>query len=127
MLDPKVTLTDCPDCGAKPGEIHILGCTAERCCYCGGQLLMCLICDGCPELDDEELWAPPLDDRLEWTGTWPGEEECREFGWYAKACPGGWVPCDPEDPKAIPDLNRLYSDARYDRNKRRFVFRSARS
>ena len=31
----------CPHCGAKPGELHELGCGVEGCPQCGGQLLSC--------------------------------------------------------------------------------------
>ena len=29
----------CHDCGAKPGHYHHVGCDAERCPVCGGQLI----------------------------------------------------------------------------------------
>ena len=31
----------CPDCGAPYGTQHHLGCDAERCPICEGQLIMC--------------------------------------------------------------------------------------
>ena len=31
----------CHDCGAKPGHYHHVGCDAERCPVCGGQLISC--------------------------------------------------------------------------------------
>jgi hypothetical protein len=92
----------CPDCGARPGEYHELGCDAERCPYCGGQLLACLMCEGCPELGDRRPWPPPLDDRTPWAGEGPGTEECRELGWYVS----GEGPCGPGDPGATPGLHR---------------------
>ena len=63
----------CPDCGASPGEFHQPACDVEQCPYCGGQLLSC----DCRR-------RPPLDDRMPWTGVWPGVAECRKFGWFAK-------------------------------------------
>lgn len=114
------TLTECRDCGALPGKYHTLGCDVERCPYCGGQLLMCLMC-GCVEAY-ESPWPPPLDDRMPWTGEWPGERECREFGWYARIVPGkGWVACAPDVPGAREDLNRLLMETEWDRENKRYV------
>ncbi len=106
----------CPDCGAGRGEFHEDGCDIEQCPYCGGQLISC-DCDR----------RAPLDDRLQWAGTWPGVVECREFGWYAKLVPGrGWVPCGPGEPGAAEDLNRLHTEAVWDRAAKRFALRRRR-
>lgn len=101
--------TLCPDCGVKPGEKHLDFCDVERCPACGGQCISC----GCGD-DSHE--------RMAWTGEWPGVAECREFGWYSKMVPGqGWISCDKDEPGASENLNRLYIDARWDTDKRRFV------
>lgn len=55
----------CPDCGVKPGEIHLVNCDVARCTKCGGQRLSC-------DCEDEEGG----DDV--WTGLWPGYKECYE-------------------------------------------------
>jgi hypothetical protein len=103
----------CPDCDVAPGEIHEWGCDIEQCPYCGGQLISC----DCRR-------KPPLDDRLAWSGVWPGQDECREFGWFARLVPGrGWVPCEPGEQGAIEDLNRLHVEARWNRRRKRFVRR----
>jgi hypothetical protein len=52
-----------------------------------------------------------------WSGEWPGNAECREFGWYVYGDPsveGYWVRCGPDHPKATEDLNRLVIDAEWD-------------
>ena len=105
----------CPRCHTQPGCLHFPGCSVEQCPYCGHQLLSCC-CDGLG------IGEVPADDRLPWTGRWPGEVECEEFGWFAEAVPGGWKPVDGKPgPKAIPDLNRLRAEARWDRKHKRFV------
>jgi hypothetical protein len=107
-----ITSSDrCPDCGVGAGEFHRPGCDIEQCPYCGRQLIAC----GCKR-------TPPLDDRMPWTGVWPGVAECREFGWYSQLVPGtGWVPCRGDEPGAVEDLNRLQVMARWDRDRKRFV------
>jgi hypothetical protein len=114
-------LTPCPRCEAGVGEHHVEGCTVEVCPYCGGQLLMCLMSGACERQEGRGPWPPPLDDRLPWTGEWPGSRECREFGWYARRAVIGWESCDPDDPEAVPDLNRLHVEAVWHRGKKRFV------
>ena len=55
----------CPDCGVSPGKIHLNGCDVARCPECGGQMLSC----GCDKWGDSE-----------WSGMWPGYEDCYVFG-----------------------------------------------
>lgn len=101
---------DCPDCGAKAGHLHKDGCDVERCPECGGQMQSC----GCDVQANGK--------RLPWSGEWPGDMACREFGWYAKFVPGqGWQPCSKDDPQARPDINRLVSEAVWSKEQGRFV------
>jgi hypothetical protein len=103
---------ECPECGALPGQFHRPRCEVEVCPYCGDQLVRCSCANP----------YPPLDDRLRWTGVFPGVEECEAFGWYAHLVPGrGWVPCGPNDPAAEADLYRLYQEALWDRDHKRWV------
>jgi hypothetical protein len=64
-------LINCPDCGARPGEIHILHCNVERCSHCGYQRLMC-----CNDKHDPFF--------ARWTGFWPGVIECSALGLTTK-------------------------------------------
>lgn len=104
----------CPDCGVSPGDPHDDGCDVARCTNCGTQAISC-DCDR----DDPVISGMPRD---RWTGEWPGDAACREFGLYARMVPGeGWVPCGPDDPEAEEDLNRLVMSFRWDRAKQRWV------
>jgi ABC-type ATPase with predicted acetyltransferase domain len=60
-------MTDCPECGAKPGEAHKEGCDVERCSVCGGQRLQCN-CEG-----HDPAFA-------RWSGFWPGQLEAEALG-----------------------------------------------
>lgn len=97
---------NCPDCQAAIGELHHEGCDIERCPKCGVQRLSC----NCAR-------ALTDDERMPWTGKWPGEAECEEYGWYCywdsngagdPAQNYGWVRCGKDHPKAGCDLNRLF-------------------
>lgn len=65
---------------------------------------------------------PPDDDRMPWTGWHTGQAEAIAAGLYAKLVPGkGWVPCNKEEPGARPDLNTLFSVAKWDRSQKRWI------
>src|SRR5262249_30050280 len=104
----------CWDCGALPGSPHERGCFVEQCAYCGGQAVSCC-CRGSRRARKV---------RLPWSGEYPGLAECREFGWYARAVPGGWEPCGPDDPGSQGDLNRLHGkEAEWDSAQMSFIKR----
>jgi len=60
-------LTNCHDCGAKPGQIHKDGCDTERCSVCGGQRLQC------DSKGHDKAFA-------RWTGIWAGAAEADYLG-----------------------------------------------
>jgi hypothetical protein len=105
-------LRACGDCGAKPGQPHTDGCDVARCLQTGLQRLSCGEDHDC----GHEVW----------TGRWPGEAECQEFGWWSVFdCARGWMRCDRDTPGAGPDLNRLIGsgEAVWDREQQRWVKR----
>ena len=142
-------LRDCGDCGAKPGELHQQGCDVERCAMCGAQQIGCeciYTVNGLDAGDLEETHREiyekgptkemyekfdaaiqALGGRLPWTGEWPGDAECREFGFWCFWGPDygqtGWVPCDPTHPGATEDLNKLAFKSTWDVKQRRYVLR----
>src|SRR5260370_8248149 len=93
---------NCPACNAKPGTLHKIGCDVEHCPRCGLQLL------SCGHFLFGSVEAPPDEERLSWTGEWPGVREGREFRWGAKPNPTGPgdEPCAPDDAGAEPAPNR---------------------
>lgn len=119
----------CHDCGVDPNNFHINGCDVERCPNCGRQSISC-DCE-----DSETVFEDSQDNsfsfrvfnrdisrkRLKWSGEWPGEKECREFGWYSKFIEfKGWVRCDKDDPGASGDLNRLAVEAEWNSEKGKY-------
>lgn len=97
------TLRACGDCGVPPGTAHIDGCDVARCMATGEQRLQCYL--------DHDCGADV------WTGQWPGDAECQEFGWWVqdRCAEGlGFVPCAADAPGAVEDLNRLVYDAEWD-------------
>ncbi|MGH8917910.1 MAG: hypothetical protein ACRDZY_09980, partial [Acidimicrobiales bacterium] len=57
----------CPDCQVGIGHAHTEGCYVARC-----------LASGLQRLDHDQACCCPQD---VWTGRWPGEVECAEFGW----------------------------------------------
>lgn len=120
-------LKPCHDCGAAPGEQHQPGCDTEVCYLCGGQAIQCYSQHRCPTdgtifttsecVTGEDGWPGVVndEDRLPWTGEWPGVAECREFGWYANVV-GYRAPTE--------DLTRLHTEAKWSRELKRFVLRT---
>lgn len=79
----------CNDCGVEVGTPHEDGCDVARCTECGHQRISC-------DHDDSDVGWGQI-----WTGIWPGEKECMEWGWLRKD--GG------------PDLNRLAVYAKWNK------------
>lgn len=129
--------TTCPDCGVAAGAPHEGGCDVARCLWTGRQRIQCdfgLLAMCCAVLRDNgneslayELGAHyELDDpdhncgQDVWTGHWPGELDAVERGLWCYWGPP-WIPCGPEHPDARPDLNRLTTEGRWDREVQKWV------
>jgi len=134
-----VTARPCPDCAAPTGTPHADGCDVARCLHSGGQRLMCQMLGGTPVIQeiDGEPTIGAIHDGHDcgadvWTGRWPGEAECEEFGWWSvfygfdKIGGTGWLRCGPDTPEAVPDLTRLHTEGEWDREAQRWRRRSDR-
>jgi hypothetical protein len=100
-------IRNCPECGTVLGNWHRTGCQWEQCPYCGGQLA------GCGH-------APPLDDRLPWTGSNFWFKACLELGFFRKRVHGVWISCRADDPDSRPDVDRLLRQCFWNRMEKRF-------
>ena len=112
----------CPDCGAGIGEMHESGCCVERCSVCGGQRRSCIGRETTP--DPPGLCEDHDPESVVWTGEHPGVAECRSRGLWCVRNPDGpgYVPCGPEAPGAVPDLNRLWhADWKFEARARDFA------
>ena len=106
----KTPIERCPCCYARIGRLHRRRCSVEMCPYCGDHAALC------------ECRAPQ-DDRLQWTGLFPGEAECQANGWWVKGdAKGGWVRCGgPDEEGALPDFNRFAVEYRWSRQQKQYV------
>ncbi|MGG2460504.1 M48 family metallopeptidase [Streptomyces sp. RGM 3693] len=89
----------CPDCSTPPGALHTDRCDIARCARTGLQRSSC---------------HPNINCSTIWTGQFPGEAECTEYGFYCRPAPDGYEPCNADDPNATYDFNRLYRQCRWD-------------
>lgn len=129
----------CGDCGVMPGTAHEPGCDVARCMWTGVQAIQCelgMIAEVCRalrsaervDLADALAWYHSLDDLAHdcgediWIGVWPGKQDAADLGWFAYFGPP-WIRCSRDYPGASPDLNRLVSEGRWDRDRKRWVAR----
>ncbi|MGW0898396.1 YgjP-like metallopeptidase domain-containing protein [Streptomyces goshikiensis] len=105
-VDPTTTDT-CPKCHTRPGNLHTNWCTLARCAFTGTQR------SGCHHPSTMCLTL--------WTGRWPGDDECREYGFYYQPGSGGTDPCNADDEGAVPDLNRLHAECVWDPTQQRMI------
>lgn len=116
----------CPDCGVLPSRPHEEGCDVARCLWTGLQRLGCEWFGLDPILTEHDCGEDT------WTGDWPGQADAAALGfWCIWDGPGpengwdyhgrGWVRVEAGHPGAMPDLNRLIIEARWDRRLRRWL------
>lgn len=146
----------CGDCGARPGTPHAEGCDVARCLWTGLQRIQCngdfaptvrflrrieelaksaafrqslgidvpedmaMNLAGYFNLDDDHDCGQDI-----WTGEWPGEDDCRRLGWFQRGVTDSRR-CGPDEPGAIPDLNRLQMEAVWNRQAKRWEARDGR-
>lgn len=129
----------CGDCGVAPGTAHEVGCDVARCLWTGGQRIQCdggLTAECCRAL--VEAGKADLAEELEqylgledsdhdcggdiWTGEWPSSADAAALGFWTRWGPP-WITCLPDHPDARPDLNRLVTEARWDRSMGHWVKR----
>lgn len=102
-MNTEEELSNCPDCQAAVGQLHIGGCDVARCQNSGYQYISCHLReeDEYGELVPEELASHHCKPDI-WDGEWPGTKDCRRLGWYAAVIglKGESI--------IMPDYNRLY-------------------
>ena len=100
----------CPDCQVEPGTRHENGCDIARCKVTGQQHFQC---EGEEHSFKGRVYGEHPGECLPtlWTGRWPGDEECEEFGLFVTMesvkAPPWFIKCGPDHPDRTPDLNEL--------------------
>ncbi|MEO3976795.1 hypothetical protein [Streptomyces sp. CAU 1734] len=97
----------CADCSVRPGSYHRPRCDVARCAVTGRQLSDC-------------RHPGTACGNTVWTGQWPGDAECWEYGFLI-------LPSDAEAAAGVPpftDLNRLYAECDWDSAAQRMVLRA---
>ncbi|MCY0931169.1 DUF45 domain-containing protein [Streptomyces sp. H27-H1] len=101
------TSDTCPKCHTRPGDLHTHWCGLAQCALTGRQR------SGCTHPGTTCLTL--------WSGRWPGQEECEEYGFYYRPGANGAEPCNADDEGAEHDLNRLYRECVWDVRLQRMV------
>ena len=96
----------CPDCGTEVGQPHKGGCDVERCPECGMQRFTCECITDLPDLP--------------WTGEWPGRADATEHGFWCRWTSNGWGECNASDQGALPNLNRLLKECKWNKETRKW-------
>lgn len=118
MTTPLLVAETCPDadCETPIGLPHLRDCHIATCLPTGVQRLLHTI-------------EPPAGDHhcgdQVWAGHHGGAIEAFVEGWFVRpAVPGdpgdGWIPCNPGEPGAVPDLDRVARSGTWNPDKRRW-------
>ena len=118
--DNYLTPKNCGVCSRSPGEMHVVGCSVER-CQCGSQSIAC----GC-----DDTFYEKGRDRNRWSGLYPGTHQCVKLGYFSRnTLKDGTplanyptdaqveqgvvyhVPCNIDDVGAGTDMNRWCSES----------------
>ena len=101
----------CPDCNVSVQEIHFEGCDISRCKIHGSQLLKCRL------LNQSNECSP-----TKFSGFFPGTEEAIKRGWYSYLDDDNtWQSCASTHPEASPDVNRVFTELKWDSQSERFI------
>lgn len=103
----------CPDCAVVQGARHQQTCGTARCEATGLRYLDC----ACPSPPAGPVGLPNDHQIDVWTGVWKMEEDCRALGWFLMWDPEReeFLRCTPNEPGAGPDIDRLTTYARWNR------------
>jgi hypothetical protein len=101
----------CPDCNVAIHETHVEVCDISRCKNHGIQLLKCRLLNGSNECSPTKF-----------SGFFPGSEEAIKRGWYSYLDENKtWQSCESTHPGASPDINRVFTELKWDSKTERFI------